>query len=315
MIITLTPNPSVDRTVAVSSLDRGSVMRAFETREDPGGKGLNVSRALALHGTPTTAVLPIGGVYGRLMLDLLEPLDVGLKPVRISQAIRANIAIVEPDGTTTKINELGPRLTDDELEGLRTAVREASAGAAWMVCCGSLPPGISDGFYVGLIHSCHAAGLKVAVDSSGGPLTAALAAAPDLIKPNRIELAEAVGHELPTVGAVIAAARILIADGIGTLVVSLGRDGALLVNATEAIQATARVAQPLSTVGAGDALLAGYLHAVSTGMDTATALRTAVAFGAAAVALPGSEMPGPEQVAAVSVQVTVDPDPDRPLDD
>ena len=314
MIVTLTPNPSVDRTVAVSSLDRGSVMRAFETREDPGGKGLNVSRALALHGTATTAVLPIGGVYGRLMLDLLEPLNVALKPVRIGQAIRANIGIVEPDGTTTKINELGPQLTDDELAGLRAAVREASAGAAWVVCCGSLPPGVADDFYVGLISSCHAAGLKVAVDSSGGPLTAALAAGPDLIKPNRIELAEAVGHDLPTVGAVIAAARTLLTTGIGTVVVSLGRDGALLVNATEAIQATAQVAQPLSTVGAGDALLAGYLHAVSAGADAATALRTAVAFGAAAVALPGSQMPGPDQIAGVAVQV-IEPDPARPLDD
>ncbi|MEA4945366.1 MAG: 1-phosphofructokinase [Propionicimonas sp.] len=315
MIVTLTPNPSVDRTVSISSLERGSVMRAFQTREDPGGKGLNVSRALALHGTATAAVLPIGGVYGRLMLDLLEPLDVQVEPVRIRQAIRANIAIVEPDGTTTKINELGPQLRDDELDALRDAVRRASGTATWVVCCGSLPPGVADGFYADMVRSCQADGLKVAVDSSGGPLVAALAAGPDLIKPNRVELAEAVGRDLPTVGAVVDAARTLIAAGIGTVVISLGRDGALLVDASEVIQATARVSQPLSTVGAGDALLAGYLHAVSSGSDAATALRTAVAFGAAAVALPGSEMPNPDQMAKVDVQVTVDPDPARLLDD
>ncbi|MCW5953706.1 MAG: 1-phosphofructokinase, partial [Propionibacteriaceae bacterium] len=105
-----------------------------------------------------------------------------------------------------------------------------------------------------------------------------------------------------------------VAGGVGTVVISLGRDGALLVDADQVLQASANVAHPVSTVGAGDALLAGYLHSVRSGTDAATALRTAVAFGAAAVALPGSEMPGPEPVAAVTVQF-VEPDPDRPLDD
>lgn len=314
MIVTLTPNPSVDRTVTVHSFEHGGVMRAFQTREDPGGKGLNVSRALALHGTPTTAVLPVGGLYGRLMLDLLAPLDVVVQPVQIGAAIRANIAIVEPDGTTSKVNELGPRLTPDELAGLRTAVREARTDAGWVVCCGSLPRAVPDDWYADVVRSCHADGLKVAVDSSGAPLLAALAAGPDLIKPNRVELAEAVGRELPTVGAVVDAARDLIATGVGTVVISLGRDGALLVNADQVLQASARVDHPVSTVGAGDSLLAGYLHSIWSGADAAAALRTAVAFGAAAVALPGSEMPGPEQVAAVSVAF-IEPDPDRPLDD
>lgn len=314
MIVTLTPNPSVDRTVTVRALERGGVMRAFRTREDPGGKGLNVSRALALHGTPTTAVLPVGGLYGRLILDLLAPLDVAVRPVQIDQAIRANIAIVEPDGTTTKVNELGPLLSGAELAELRTAVRLASAEAGWVVCCGSLPPEVPDDWYADLIRRCHADGLKVAVDSSGAPLIAALAAQPDLIKPNRVELAEAVGRDLPTVGAVVDAARELIGRGIGTVVISLGRDGALLVDADQVIQASARVDRPVSTVGAGDSLLAGYLHSVWSGADAETALRTAVAFGAAAVALPGSEMPGLAQVAAIAVQ-SIEPDPDRPLDD
>ncbi len=314
MIVTLTPNPSVDRTVTVRALERGGVMRAFRTREDPGGKGLNVSRALALHGTPTTAVLPVGGLYGRLILDLLAPLDVAVRPVQIDQAIRANIAIVEPDGTTTKVNELGPLLSGAELAELRTAVRLASAEAGWVVCCGSLPPEVPDDWYADLIHRCHADGLKVAVDSSGAPLIAALAAQPDLIKPNRVELAEAVGRDLPTVGAVVDAARELIGQGIGTVVISLGRDGALLVDADQVIQASARVDRPVSTVGAGDSLLAGYLHSVWSGADAETALRTAVAFGAAAVALPGSEMPGPAQVAAIAVQ-SIEPNPDPPLDD
>lgn len=315
MIVTLTPNPSVDRTVSVDVLDRGAVMRATSSREDPGGKGINVSRALALNGTPTAAVLPVGGAYGRLMLALLEPLELDVRPVPIGEPIRANIAVVEPDGTTTKLNEQGPALRADEIDALRRAVLDASRDASWVVCCGSLPPGVPDGFYAAMVHECHDAGLRVAVDSSGAPMADALTAAPDLIKPNRIELAEAVGRELRTVGAVVDAARGLIAAGVGTVVVSLGRDGALLVDADRVVHAAATISRPLSTVGAGDSLLAGYLHGVHAGDEPAAALRRAVAFGAAAVMLPGSEMPGPGQVATVQVSLDPRPDPSRPLTD
>jgi 1-phosphofructokinase/6-phosphofructokinase 2 len=146
-------------------------------------------------------------------------------------------------------------------------------------------------------------------------MAAALTAAPDLIKPNRIELAEAVGAELGTLGAVVDAARGLIATGVGTVVVSLGRDGALLVDADQVVHAAASINRPLSTVGAGDSLLAGYLHGVHAGDDPASALSRAVAFGAAAVMLPGSEMPGPDQVAAIRVSLDRAPDPSRPLTD
>jgi 1-phosphofructokinase/6-phosphofructokinase 2 len=315
MIVTLTPNPSLDRTIAVPVLRRGKVMRATESREDPGGKGLNVSRALAQNGTATRAVIPIGGMYGGVMLDLLRAQEIDVVPVLIEGAIRANVAIVEPDGATTKVNEQGPCFSPAEVEALRTATAGASVGAGWVVCCGSLPPGIDDDFYADLVERCHATGVKVAVDSSGEPMTRALAARPDLIKPNRVELAEAVGHDLLTVGAVVEAARGLVATGIGCVLVSLGRDGALLVTAEKVVRAEARVDNPLSTVGAGDAFLAGYLHAVASGLDPEAALSTAVAFGAAAVSRPGSEMPTPAEVAAISVVVDRNPDPAGVLDD
>jgi len=106
-----------------------------------------------------------------------------------------------------------------------------------------------------------------------------------------------------------------VASGIGCVLVSLGRDGALLVDATRVVRAVARVENPMSTVGAGDALLAGYLHAVASGLDAEHALRTAVAFGAAAVSRPGSEMPSPTEVAAITVVVDAAPDPTLTLDD
>lgn len=315
MIVTLTPNPSVDRTVTLPRLERGAVLRATETREDPGGKGLNVSRALAANGTASTAVFPVGGIYGRLMLNLLEGEPITLAAVPISEPIRANITIAETDGTTTKVNEPGPVLTPAEMDALRDAALDASRQARWMVCCGSLPPGLDEDFYAGLIRHCREGGVRVAVDTSGEPMTAALAAKPALIKPNRIELAEAVGRRLSSMADVIDAASALVEDGIETVVISLGRDGALLVDAAGAVHAESQIGSPVSTVGAGDALLAGYLHAVSTGADREAALRTAVAFGSAAVMLPGSSMPGPAEVAAITVTSTTAPNRSRSLDD
>jgi len=139
-------------------------------------------------------------------------------------------------------------------------------------------------------------------------MTAAVAARPNLIKPNHEELAELVGHPLPTIGDVRAAARDLVTDGIEVVAVSLGGDGALLVTADELVHARATITAPLSTVGAGDCMLAGLLHGLSTGLTAADALAGAVAWGAAAVTLPGSRVPAPHDLDGIPVEVTRSPD-------
>ncbi|MCH8612627.1 1-phosphofructokinase [Arsenicicoccus dermatophilus] len=314
MILTLTPNPSVDRTITVARLERGAVQRASDSRMDPGGKGINVSRALAAHGTETVAVLPVGGPHGVIMTDLLREIDLSVETVPVAEGIRANVGVVEPDGTTTKVNEQGPHLSPEEVAGLLAAVdRHADRRLTWLVGCGSLPPGLDGDFYADLVRRGHAAGARVAIDSSGPAMVAAVAAGPDLIKPNDEELEELVGRRLPTVGDVVEACRDLIAGGVGSVVVSLGSKGALLVTADEVAHARATITDPLSTVGAGDSLLAGYLHALSHGDTPATALRTAVAFGSAAVCLPGTEVPGPDQVRAMHVEVVEPVDLALPL--
>ena len=151
-------------------------------------------------------------------------------------------------------------------------------------------------------------GIRVAVDSSGAPMTAAVAARPHLVKPNHEELAELVGHPLPTLGDVHAAARDLVSDGIEVVAVSLGGDGALLVTADELVHARATITAPLSTVGAGDCMLAGLLHGLSTGLTAADALAGAVTWGAAAVTLPGSRVPAPHDLDGIPVEVTRTPD-------
>ncbi|HEU5240438.1 MAG TPA: PfkB family carbohydrate kinase, partial [Ornithinibacter sp.] len=138
-------------------------------------------------------------------------------------------------------------------------------------------------------------------------------ARPHLIKPNHEELAELVGHPLPTLGDVHAAALDLVADGIEVVAVSLGRDGALLVTPDEVVHATATISNPLSTVGAGDCMLAGLLHGLSSGLGAADALMSGVAWGAAAVTLPGSRVPSPADLTGIPVDLHRSPDFSRVL--
>jgi len=314
MIVTLTPNPSVDRTVSIPDLQRGEVQRATATRIDPGGKGVNISRALTAHKARTLAVLPAGGPQGRLIADLLAEAGIAVAIVPIDGSIRGNLALVEPDGTTTKINEPGPLLSTSELEALLAgAVSALAEHPSWLVGSGSLPPGVDDDLYAGLVRRCRAAGVKVAIDASGAPLRLAVAAGPDLIKPNLEELEELVDRSLDTLGDVLDAGVDLVAGGVGTVVVSLGGHGALLVSESVVAHAVAPVSAPLSTVGAGDSLLAGYLYATGGGSTAVEALCSGVAWGAAAVSLPGSSMPTPSDVAGIQVTVVKEPDLTLPL--
>ena len=303
MIVTVTPNPSLDRTIEVERLLRGGVVRAVGGRVDPGGKGINVARALAAHGVATSAVLPCGGTDGLHLTRLLESYPGSVRAVPIDGSIRTNVTIVEPDGTTTKFNEIGPTLSVDEVEALVAATVELVVPGGWVVGCGSLPPGVAVGFFADLIAAVHDRGARIAVDTSGPALRAAIAEGPDLIKPNREELVEASGVPVGTVGDAVRAARVLCDLGAATVLASLGADGAVLVDPVEAILGTARIDAPRSTVGAGDAALAGFLSCPAGGR---AAFATALAWGAAAASLPGSRMPGPAATAAVRTAILQD---------
>ena len=301
MIVTLTANPSVDRTIEVAALRPGTVIRARASRVDAGGKGVNVARALAAHGGKTKAVLPSGGAEGAQLEALLAGAGLDLLTVRIAGSIRANVTVVEADGTTTKLNEPGPGLSQDELDALAVALTDAAVQADWVVLSGSLSPGAPADWYAGLIRQLRGTGPRVAIDSSGPPLAMAIAARPDLIKPNREELAELAGRPVDTIADVVGAALTMTANGVHTVLTSLGPAGAVLVRRDAAWHATAAALEPRSTVGAGDALLAGYLAA---GADGPSALAEAVAWESAAAALPGSRMPGPGDISHAGIRIT-----------
>ena len=311
MIVTVTPNPSVDRTIEVSELVRGAVLRASAAWAEPGGKGVNVARALAANGAKAIAVLPTGGAEGLQLAALLAAEGVEVVEVPLAGSTRANVTVVEPDGTTTKLNEPGPDLSPAEGADITEAVVAAAAGARWVVACGSLPPGLPCSYYADLVHRLAGREVRVAVDTSGAALSAAVAAGPALVKPNRDELAEATGRPLHTLGDAVAAARELLRRGAGMVLASLGRDGALLVDADAVIHGEAPVTEPRSTVGAGDAALAGFLFAGAAGP---AALVSAVAWGAAATRMPGSRAPEPADIDIGAVRIRTDPDLNRLLE-
>lgn len=313
MIVTVTMNPSTDRTVLLESrLERGEVQRAVSTREDPGGKGVNVARALLASGVEATAILP--GAIDDPFLGLLSAAHVPTLTVAIDGRIRSNLTITEPGGTTTKINEPGPTLDERAQAELVDLIVTTSDGADWLVLAGSLPPGVADDFYARVVRAVRESAThapRVAVDTSGPALIAVVQAglALDLIKPNAAELAELLGSSSEAEleagpGAAIALAQSLPATQVRASLVTLGSVGAALVTADGTWFARAPRVEARSTVGAGDSSLAGYLVASTEGAAPAAALARAVASGAAAVSLPGSIVPTREQVDPSVVDVT-----------
>ncbi len=310
MVLTLTPNPSIDRTVALSGvLDRGAVLRAESVTSQAGGKGVNISRAALAAGVPTIAVLP-ALKDDPFVVELLRD-GIDCRPEQPAGAVRVNLTLTEPDGTTTKINTPGAVVGPADLDRLATAVTQRARQAAWVVLAGSLPPGAPDTWYAELVGALADSSAKVAVDTSGAPLVALAAGleqhAPDLMKPNGEELASLTGGDAVAIeadpAAAAAAAGVLVSRGVGTVLATLGGSGAVLVTAQGAWHATPPPTTVVSTVGAGDSSLFGYLLGDLRGAEPAERLRFAVAYGSAAAGLPGTTIPTPTHVRPELVEV------------
>lgn len=314
MIVSVTLNPSLDRTVEVDRLERGAVLRTSAPILEPGGKGVNLTRALSRNGIASIAVLPVGGPEGAELSTLLDAAGVTTRLVPVSGRTRSNLTIAEPDGTVTKLNEPGSSLSTADFSVLSEVLSGLVTARDWVVFSGSIPPECSGDQLIALMTSVTDLGASLAVDTSGEALTAAIIARPRVIKPNRAELAEAVGRELDSISDVIAAAEELRVLGVERVLVSLGADGAVLVGEHGAIVGESRVLGMRSTVGAGDCFLAGFLSKFSTDeSDEGAAMVEALAWGAAAVSLPGTSVPGPGDIAYSNVHLVWQPDLDRPL--
>jgi 1-phosphofructokinase len=306
MILTLTANPSVDRSVLLDApLVRHAVLRTTGEMEQPGGKGVNISRAAVAAGVPTLAVLP--AERDSDFVRELTAAGIPCCPEQPAGPIRVNLTITEPDGTTTKINSPGAAVDAHSMSLLAAAVTSRADDVDWVVLAGSLPPGAPDNWYADLASDLKGRRARVAIDTSGGPLLAlsqVLAdVAPDLLKPNGEELGQLTGTPVQDLDQAAAAARLLVDKGAGTVLATLGEAGAVLVDPTGAWHAAAPKISVVSTVGAGDSSLFGYLFGDLRGDEPAERLRLAVAYGCAAAQLAGTGIPGPDQIHTERVEV------------
>ena len=265
MIVTVTPAPAIDMTIQLERLTLGAVNRAQVCTREPSGKGVNVSWALKSAGRETHAVLPAAGNAAELIAKALSGAGIEHTITKSDHEVRTNITLLT-EGHATKINEPAPRLSVENLLRFKEAVIAASGDASSLLICGSLPLETPATFIKELIPDIRAvnADINIGVDTSGPALVSAVEASPNLVKPNIHELAELVNMNIDTLGSAIRACQQARRMGAHSVLASLGPDGALLVDAGGVLYARASGIPFVNSVGAGDALLAGFFSTSGT---------------------------------------------------
>jgi len=307
MIYTVTLNPAVDKELVVPEIVFDSVLRAGVTRVDFGGKGFNVSRMLQSLGAASTALGFAGGKSGDLLREGLSALGIGTDFITVSGETRTNVSIVtEPATQYVKVNEPGPTISPEELADLRRKVRALAQAGDWWVLAGSLPPGAPPAIYAHLTADIQAAGGRVLLDTSGEALGLGCGARPFLAKPNDVEAHQLTGLPVSNALEIAAAAQAVQASGVGNVVVSLGKAGALLVDGRAVWRAASPAIQERNPIGAGDSMVGGLVYALSQGCSVAEALRWGIACGAATASLPGTAVGDRPLVESLLPQVTLE---------
>lgn len=303
-LATLTLNPAIDLTVSAPNFRAGQVNRARASRSDPGGKGVNVASILADCGFPVAVTGFLGAENDHCFRRLFEQKGIDDRFVRVPGSTRTGIKVVDDVAqSTTDINLPGLAPSQAELAQLTAIVEALAADHQWLVFSGSIPAGAPDTIYRDLLRRVQ--GCRVALDTSGEALRQALTATPTVIKPNLDELSELLARPLAGEDEILAAARTFIQRGVRTVVVSLGAQGALFVEADEAIIARPPATVVRSTVGAGDALLAGIVAGKCQGLSLAACARLATGFAVDAISHIGSGITSLAAIAAAAQQVTV----------
>jgi 1-phosphofructokinase len=283
-IVTITLNPAIDQTVFLDRLNVGRVNRTLRHHRQAGGKGINVSSMLAQYGIPSVATGFLGGDNPRLFEELFRDLPVSDEFIRIPGETRTGIKIVDEGGhETTDINFPGFKPTLDEIRQFEKTLRGLVKPGRWFVLAGSLPDGFDIGFFAEIMAILKTGGALVAADTSGEALKTVIENGADLVKPNEHELAEFLGRALPDLASRIAAARDLQQKYVPRVILSLGSEGAIFITPEAALAASAPPVKVMSTVGAGDSLLAGYLAGFLTQQPPDECARLASVFAWAAL--------------------------------
>lgn len=307
-IATVSLNSAVDETVTVPRFAVDTVNRVEAVRVDAGGKGVNVASFLAHFGHPVVVTGLLGRENEALFARHFATAGLQDACLRLDGATRTNVKIIDPEqDTVTDLNFPGINAGPADLAAVADKIDLAlKQGLDWVGLCGSLPAGLAPDSYSRLTEVARKGGARVALDTSGVPLAEALSARPDIIKPNIAELGELLGRTLAGPDEVVPAAREIVSRGVGLVVVSMGGKGAVMVTATESVLAVPPNVAIASTVGAGDAMVAGLIHASTQGLSLADTARLATAFSLGALGEIGPRLPAIARIEdfARAVQVT-----------
>lgn len=301
-VTTVTPNPALDRTYWLEEFQPGRQYRAGRGKVDPGGKGINIARVLQGYGLEVAALGFFAGLSGQELLRLLAAEEIKTQPVLVEGETRTNTKIIDPAGQTlTEINEPGPSVGEGEIDQFQWYVADYAANSRYMIFAGSLPRNCPPDFYGRLIRTAKQSGCRTLLDTSGAALAEGSKAVPYLIKPNQQELAGLCGREIGTApAAVAAAAEVRKAYGVEAVVVSLGAQGAVLVEQKGAYLAVPPEVKVKNPVGAGDSLVAGLVYGLLAGYSLPESLRLGVADGTMAVLDEATSMAKPRVETALA---------------
>lgn len=304
MIYTVTLNPAIDKTVVIENLRTGAVNRVTSVREDPGGKGINVSKCLKNLSEASVAAMILAGDAGKRLETMLEAMGISTLAVWASGESRTNLKIIDPvKGENTDINEPGPAVTEALLEQLKTKLSEILQPEDIVILSGSLPAGVDRGLYKAWTTHFRNLGACVYLDADGEPMQKGIAAVPYMIKPNNDELAALMGKETLTREEMLAEGRQLLETGIREIIISLGGDGALFVSEEGCYYAEGLPVAVKSTVGAGDSVVAAAAYGQAKNLSREARIQLAVAMGAASVMQSGTQPPEAALVWELAQQV------------
>ena len=287
MIVTLTTNPAIDRTITVDRLAFEDRSYIISSGESAGGRGINASCVIRSFGGETLAVITCGGDSGNRLQRHLEHCGYPVVVVPIRNESRTNLTITDTHGLTVNLNEAGPTVSKEELGCLEETIKSRLDGAGWLMLCGSIPPGVPPDFYARLISAARAQGVKTLLDTDGEALRQGIKARPSVVTPNQQEAERLLNLPILTRAGAVAAAAKICEMGAELVVLSLGSRGAVTTSRAATLEVIPPPVEAVCPIGAGDALAAAFVWAMVNHYSEPDALRWAVAAGTASARLPG----------------------------
>lgn len=307
MIITVTMNPAIDKTVEIDQLLPGGLNRIRKVEYDAGGKGINVSKTIRELGGTSIATGFLGGNAGKTIQSVLGKKEIGNDFIQVDGETRTNTKVFEKNGAVTELNEPGPVISEDQIHALLQKLEDYADDHTLFVLAGSIPAGVDRNIYAEIIRLVHKKGAKVLLDADGELFRNSLEAVPDIIKPNRVELEEYAGFDYrASQEELLNLARKIRQKGIGTVAVSMGKSGAMLVKDGYEVRCPALSVKAHSTVGAGDAMVAALAYSWDQGLDDDALTRLCIAASAGAVTTIGTKPPTRELVDQLAEQVIIE---------